>query len=198
MAETTTTRGFRCRDARIGARRFVVLCALCLGTVSPGAPAPVVAAGHPPRQGSEVLFLSSADPDLPDVAAMIEQTETHILNGSERPVHFNFEYVEFSPTLVAPAQTTAELLLEKYRGQTFDLVIAINEESVQLAEQIRAKLFSEGALLFFVVNPKDPASWLNHVPGRTGVIEKLNFLATLQLALRQNPRTKHVVVVSGS
>jgi PAS domain S-box-containing protein len=178
--------------------RSAVFCLLGLGIVSSGAASPVAAADRPSRQGTEVLFLSSADPDLPDVAAMIEQTETHILNGSERPVHFNFEYVAVPPTLATPAPSTAESLLEKYRGQTFDLVIAINEETVPLAEQIRAKLFSNGALLFFVVNPKDPASWLNQVRGRTGVIEKLNFVPTLQLALRQNPGVMHVVVVSGS
>ena len=147
-----------------------------------------------------MLFLSSADPDLPDVAAMIEQTETHILNGSDRPVHFSFEHLELSSSLADPAgkRATASYLLEKYRGQTFDLVIAINEETLPVAETIRAKLSPDGALVFFVVNPKDPASWLNSEPGRTGVIRKLNFLATLQLALQQNPGTNHVVVVSGS
>ena len=198
MLATSTTREGQWRDARVSALRRVVFCVFCLAIISRVAAASVTPASHPPRQGTEVLFLSSADPDLPEVASLIEQTETHILDGSERPVHFNFEYIDLPSSLTTPAQSTVESLLEKYRGQTFDLVIAINQETVSLAEQVRSKLFSEGALLFFVINPTDQASWLNHVPGRTGVIQKLNFLATLQLALRENRRTTHVIVVAGS
>jgi PAS domain S-box-containing protein len=157
-------------------------------------------APRPARQQTEVLFLSSADPDLPDVAAMVEQAETHILDGSDKPVHFGYEYLESSSSFADPSRTraTASYLLDKYRGQTFDLVIAIDEETVNLAEQIRPKLFPDSALLFFVVNPRDPSSWIKPKPGRTGVIRKVNSLLTLQLALRQNPGTSHVIVVSGS
>jgi len=160
--------------------------------------APAASAPGVRRQQIEVLFLSTADPDLPDVAAMIEQTETHIVHGSDRPVHFNFEYLESPPSFEdAHKRATASYLLQKYRGQTFDLVIAINEETLALGELIRAKLFPDAALLFSVVNPRDPASWLNQKPGRTGVIRELNYLPTLQLALLENPGTSHVVVVSG-
>ncbi len=154
----------------------------------------------PTRQQVEVLFLSSLDPDLPDVDAMIEQAETRILSDSDRPVHFSFEYLESSSSFGDPSRqkATAAYFLEKYRGQTFDLVIAINEETVALAEQMRAKLSPDAALLFFVVNPKDPSSWLSQQSGRTGVIREVNYLPTLQLALLQNPGTAHVVVVSGS
>ncbi len=131
---------------------------------------------------------------------MIEQAETHILDGSDKPVHFAFEYLDRSSSFADPSRTraAASYLLDKYRGQTFDLVIAINEETVAVAEQVRAKLFPDAALLFFVVNPKDPSSWIKPKAGRTGVIRKVNPLLTLQLALRQNPGTSHVIVVSGS
>src|SRR5208282_841108 len=94
-------------------------------------------------------------------------------------------------------RATASYLLQKYSGQTFDLVIAIDEDTVEFAERIRAKLFPDAALLFFVTEPQNPSSWLNQEPGRTGVVRKLNYLPTLQLALRQNPGTSHVIVVAG-
>jgi len=179
-------------------RRGMVL-VFCLGLASPFASGISPLAFPKTRQQTEVLFLSSLDPDLPDVAALLEQTEIHILSGSEKPVHFSVEYLEPS-SFAAPARkkATASYLQDKYRGQNFDLVIVINEETFPLAEQIRAKLSPGAALLFFVVNPKDLASWLDHKPGRTGVIRKVNFLTTLQLALQQNPYTNEVVVVSGS
>jgi PAS domain S-box-containing protein len=197
---TSRMRNQRWRDAGFGKFRIAVLCVLCLGIARASATAPAPPDARHTRQQVEVLFLSSLDPDLPDVAAMIEQAETRILNGSDRPVHFGFEYLQSSASLSDPsrAKATVSYLLEKYRGETFDLVIAINEETVGLAEQIQAKLSPDAALLFFVVNPKDPSSWLNQKPGRTGIIREVNYLPTLQLALQQNPGTSHVVVVSGS
>jgi PAS domain S-box-containing protein len=179
--------------------RFVLLFfVICLGIVVSNSEAWSAPAPPLSRQQTEVLFLSSADPDLPDVAALVEQTETHIVDGSKKPVHFNFEYLESSSSFGdrPRQQVTASYLLEKYRGQTFDLVIAIDEDTVAFAEDIRAKLFPDAALLFFVTDPQNPAG-ITQEPGATGVIRKSNFLPTLQLLLQQNPGTAHVIVISG-
>jgi PAS domain S-box-containing protein len=200
MFNTSAEQNQRSCNAVVGACRSAVFGILCfvivpLNVVAKAAPVP-----HPARQQTEVLFLSSLDPDLPDVAAMIEQTETHILDGSDKPVHFSFEYLESSSSFedLSRKRATAAYLLQKYHGQTFDLVIAIDEDTVAFTEKIRAKLFPDAALLFFLTDPQNPSSWLNHEPGRTGVIRKSNYLPTLQLALSQNPGTSHVIVVSGS
>ena len=151
-------------------------------------------------QQIEVLFLSSLDPDMPDVAAMIEQAETQILVGSDKPVRFSFDYLDFSSSLSdAPhKKATAFYLADKYRGATFQLVIAIGEDTLTFAEQTQSKLFPDATLLFFVVNPKEESRWLKTKTNRTGIIRKSNYLPTLQLALRQNPGTSRVIVVSGS
>jgi PAS domain S-box-containing protein len=197
---TSTTRNQRWRGPSAGKFRFAVLCVFYFGVVPAGATASVAPAPHPARQQVEVLFLSSSDPDLPDVAAMVEQAETRILNGSDKPVHFSFEYVDLPSSLADPSRkkATASYFLGKYRGQVFDLVIAVNEDTLPLAEQMRAELSPEAALLFFVVNPKDPSNWLTQKVGRTGIVRQVNYLPTLQLALRENPGTSHVIVISGS
>ena len=150
-------------------------------------------------QQIEVLFLSSLDPDMPDVAAMIEQAETQILIGSDKPVRFSFDYLDFSSSLSdAPhKKATAFYLADKYRGATFQLVIAIGEDTLTFAEQTQSKLFPDATLLFFIVNPKEESRWLKTKTNRTGIIRKSNYLPTLQLALRQNPGTSRVIVVSG-
>ena len=157
-------------------------------------------ASRPVPQQIEVLFLSSLDPDLPDVAAMIEQTETEILSGSDKPVRFSSEYLDFASALSdrARGKATASYLLDKYHGQTFQLVVAIGEETVMFAEPMQAKLFPAGTLLFFVVDPQNTSLWINQTPRATGVIRETNYLPTLELALRQNPGTSRVMVVSGS
>jgi PAS domain S-box-containing protein len=193
-------RNQRRRRSELGRSWCAVLCLCCLFIVLPGLAAKSDPAPRHTRQQIDVLFLSSEDPDLPDVAAMIEQAETRILDGSNLPVHFSFEYLEPFSSFADPSRkrATSAYLLQKYSGQTFDLVITINEDTLAFAEQIRAKLSPDATLLFFVSNPKDPSSWDNREPGRTGVIRKVNFLPTLQLALRQNPGTSHVIVITGS
>jgi PAS domain S-box-containing protein len=197
---TSTEQNRRWRSAGTGSSRFVAFCIRGFVTVLLNAGATAAPVPHPVRQQTEVLFLSSADPDLPDVAALIEQTETRILDGSDRPVHFSFEYLESSSSFENPSrrQATASYLLQKYHEQTFDLVIAIDEDTLAFAEKIRAKLFPDAALLFFMTDPKTPSIWLNHERGRTGIIREANYFPTLQLALRENPGTSHVIVVSGS
>jgi PAS domain S-box-containing protein len=184
--------------------RWALTCVLVLSVIRPSAASP---AAHPTRptprpvpQQIEVLFLSSLDPDLPDVAAMIEQTEAQILVGSDKPVRFSSEYLDFASALEdrTRGKATASYLLDKYRGQTFQLVVAIGEETVMFAQPMQAKLFPDGTLLFFVVDPQSSDLWMHQTPAVTGVIRETNYLPTLQLALRQNPGTSRVVVVAGS
>jgi PAS domain S-box-containing protein len=180
--------------------RHALICVLCLG-ITP-APSFARAANSPPRtrQQIEVLFLSALDPDLPDVAAMVEQTQINILAGSATPVHFSLEYLDVASLFADPSSSraTTAYLHEKYRGETFDLVIAIGANALTFAEQSQAKLFPDAAILFFVVRSEGGPDWFNPKKGRTGVIRNLNYLPTLQLALRQNPGTAHVIVVAGS
>src|SRR5271170_4977484 len=126
MPGSTTTLSQRWRDAGVDRFRTAVLCVLCLGIVKASVAAPARPVLVHTRQQIEVLFLSSMDPDLPDADALIEQTETRILSGSDRPVHFSFEYLQSSSSFGDPfrEKATASYFLEKYRGQTFDLVIA--------------------------------------------------------------------------
>jgi len=179
--------------------RICVVSALCLVALLPRSFAKPAQGLSGSRQQIEVLFLSSLDPDLPDVADMIEQTERQILIGSDRPARFSVEFLDFVSALADRnrGKATTSFLLDKYRGQTFQLVIAIGEETVEFAEPMQAKLFPNGTLLFFVVNPQSPSRWINR-RSITGAIREVNYLPTLQLALRQNPGTSHVIVVSGS
>src|SRR5450631_4213037 len=194
----------RCPGSGRPAFRWAMTCVLVLSIVRPSAVSSAAHHPHPtPRpipQQTEVLFLSSLDPDLPDVAAMIEQTEAQILEGSDKPVRFSSEYLDFASALEdrSRGKATASYLLDKYRGQTFQLVVAIGEETVMFAQPMQAKLFPEGTLLFFVVDPQNTALWMHQTPSVTGVIRETNYLPTLQLALRQNPGTSRVIVVAGS
>ncbi len=177
-----------------------VICFLCIAGIvssvgSPKADQSLAAA----TQQVEVLFLSSLDPDSSDDGALIDQAEAEIVAGSNQPVHFSFEYLDSSSSLdEAHQKQTAFYLIDKYRAHKFRLVIAIGEDTLNFAEQVQATLFPGGALSFFVANPHDELLWRNSQTAATGVIRKVNYLPTLQMALQQNPRTAHVIVVAGS
>jgi len=154
----------------------------------------------PSHQQTEVLFISFADPDLPDLADMVEEIQTQILEGRATPIHFSFEYLDPSLPISDPLQKrkVQTYLLERYHGHSFKLVIAIGEQAAVFMEDSRAKLFPEASVLFFVVDPIDARKWLSARSGRTGIVQDADYAATLKLALAQNPGTRHVVLISGS
>jgi PAS domain S-box-containing protein len=148
----------------------------------------------------EVLFLSFSDPDLPDIAGLVEEAETQILENRALPVHFTLEYVNPAWLKTDPVRkrTTLSFLAEAYRSNQFDLVVIVDEEAPILEERPISVFFAKTPVLFAMVGPTDTAAHLVANPGQTGVIRKLNYLPTLQVALAQNPNTRQVIVISGS
>jgi len=179
-----------------------LICIVCLavGMVSSSGQAKSDPGSAATVQQVEVLFLSSLDPDSPDVGALIDHAEAEIVDGSTKPAHFSFEYLDSSSSLGdAPQEKqTASYLADKYRKHKFQLVIAVGEDTLIFAEHAKATLFPGSALLFFVANPHNELLWRKSQAVATGVIRKANYLPTLQLALQQNPGVSHVIVVAGS
>jgi len=172
---------------------------LCFTTIISLAAVPRPVSGQN-RQQTKVIFLSFLDPDLPDVAALIEEAETQILENRDTPVHFTLEYLD-PDTIDADSlrrSKTLALLKEKHRGQTFDLVIAIGAQPNAFESLSRTKVFPAAPIVFFVVDPVEPIGALKLPPGSTAVVQRLNYVSTLQSALRQNPGTRRIIVVSGS
>lgn len=180
-------------------RRLGVVVFLCIATsISLAAIPPVVSNQN--HQQTKVLFLSFIDPDLPDVAALIEEAETRVLENRDTPVHFTLEYLD-PETIYADSSRQHKALAflrEKHWYQSFDLVITIGAQSSALESLSRTKLLPAAPNVFFVVEPDEAAGALKLPPKSTAVVQRLNYLLTLQSALRQNPSTRRVIVVSGS
>jgi len=174
----------------------VLLCCVCIFPLYAAAES----SPHTERQQSEVLFLSLSDPDSPDITALIEVAESEILADRTVPVHFTVDYVE--PSLLNSGQArkreTLTFLQDKHQRQTFDLVVAIGDQAAVLSEEDLARWFRDTPLVFYVVTSSNMARWLVAKPHRTGVIRKLNYIPTLDLALQENSGTREVIVISGS
>ena len=152
------------------------------------------------RDQREILFLSSIDPDSPEIATLIEELETRILEGWNTPIHFAVEYLDRStfPAEQPLEEATVSYLQAKYQGHTFDLVVTIGGLSLEFGQRYRKRVFPDAALMFYVVDAE--AAHMGDAIKReaTGVVRKLSYLPTLQLALQQNEGVRHVVVITGA
>jgi PAS domain S-box-containing protein len=189
----------RCPTERAPRLRFTILITVLVSCYSVSL---AVTPEAPDRRQTEILFLAFSDPALPDISAMVEETQGQILEGRDTPIHFSFEFLDPSQAIVGgfEQQRLLSYLRNKYRGHEFKLVIALDERALTLAEECLAKLklFANAATVFAVVDPVEPRKLSNRRSRRTGVIRNSNFLPTLKLALAQNPGTKRVIVVGGS
>lgn len=86
-----------------------------------------------------------------------------------------------------------DFLRLKYKGQRFDVVIAIENIAVEFVDKNRSQLFPDTQVVFFVNNPS-----ARRVANATGVIAQLNLGNTLALAAQLQPGIRQVFVVSGA
>jgi signal transduction histidine kinase/CheY-like chemotaxis protein len=87
-----------------------------------------------------------------------------------------------------------DLLLQKYRGREFPVVIVADNPALQFALKYRPQLFPKAAIVFCGINGFDP-KMIESRENVTGVAELLDAEGTLALALQLHPRTRKAVVV---
>ena len=81
----------------------------------------------------------------------------------------------------------------KYKGQRFDLVIALENTSLDFTRQIRDELSPQAPVIFSAAE-RD----IRRIPNSTGIIDQPDFSRTLRLAMQLQPDTRQVYVVSGT
>ena len=193
----------------IRACRLLLVLVLCLLPASPieakrSSARKTPKTGHsvvrPEREQREVLFLSSVDPDTPEIEALIEEAEKRILEAWNTPIHFSVEYLDPSmfPTDPQRQEATVSHLQGKFRGRIFDLIITIGGPTLEFAAKHRAEVFPDASQIFYVVDAEINQAGSARKAGATGIIRKLSYLPTLELALQQTPGTRHVVVIAGA
>lgn len=157
---------------------------------------------EPPEANGQfgVLFITSVDPDQPEIETLIEVSRSKIQDEIDRPVHFDVEYLD--PYLFARdadnEKKIVAFLAAKYSHQSFAVIVAIGTWPLQFAEKFGPQLFPRASIVSLRMNSltaeQDPVPH----PGRTGVNVVMNVVPTINVALDQNPGTRHVVLVTGS
>lgn len=86
-----------------------------------------------------------------------------------------------------------DFLRLKYKGQRFDLVIAMHDLALEFIDRSRNELFRDTPVVFFA-----DAQPTRRITNSTGVIAGLNLRGTVALALDLQPDLQQVFVVSGA
>jgi len=90
-------------------------------------------------------------------------------------------------------QAFRDFLLTKYKGQTFDIILAMGDNALRFVDDTRHDLFPEVPVVFFSSGPSF------HRPlNSTGIVSRLNLVGSLTLALTLQPDLRRVFVVSAT
>jgi signal transduction histidine kinase len=87
------------------------------------------------------------------------------------------------------------MLRKKYAGTRIDLIIARNRTSLDFVERYRGELWPDAPVIFYNTLEASIRTLPDYV---TGVTIDLDPEGTLALALRLQPQTRHVVVITGT
>jgi signal transduction histidine kinase len=135
---------------------------------------------HETKRSSQLVAIS--DREIPSVL------------GDASPGGLDY-YAEFVDATRFPhrdyQRAFRDFLLSKYKGQHFDLVIAMGDNALAFVDSTRSSLYPRTPVVFFASRPP------RHRPANsTGVVARLNFSGTLTLALALQPDLEHLFVVN--
>src|SRR5215472_14081312 len=108
-------------------------------------------------------------------------------------------YPEYLDSTRFPGPQQDELfhnyLRQKYAGRTIDVVVALADAPLNFLLKNRNDLFPSAPIVFLGVKRPDETT-ISAGPGLTGLIQASTQRQTLELALKLNPDTKQVFVIS--
>jgi PAS domain S-box-containing protein len=118
--------------------------------------------------------------------------------SSREPVQIYDEYLDLSPPRdPGHRQIQIEYLRRKYAGRKIDLVIAGLSSGLDFALKYREAIFPRVPIVFCAVDEEEIKA--RRLPADViGTPLRFDLTATLDLALRLQPKTRRVVVIAGS
>ena len=110
-------------------------------------------------------------------------------------------FSEYLDSTRFPGEHQAELLRdylrEKYASQKIDAVVATPDPALEFLLRYRSDLFSDSPVVFVAVR-RPPPQVLAAGPGLTGIIRANTHRKTVDLALKLQPETQELYVISGT
>src|SRR5215470_18756581 len=159
------------------------------------APAPVIEENEPPPN---VLMLFASPRLTPAQIALDEAFRSTLTTRLSSPIYFYTEYLDLSLFEGdEPRPALRALLRQKYRPVKLDLVVAFASRALRFAVQNRADLFP-GAPVVFASVDRAAVGDVRLDRDVTGIWLSVDWAGTLDAALRLQPDTHRVVVITGN
>ena len=151
--------------------------------------------GKPPTR---VVVLFASPPEYPAMRAFGDALRLTMRNELAPPVEFFEEFLDFNRFGGAEHQhQLAQYLAAKYRRERIDLIVAVEVASVGfIREHLREEL--RGVPIVFGWVAEGQITTDTMPPQVTGVLGPPTIRATVDMALRLHPDTRHIAVISGS
>jgi PAS domain S-box-containing protein len=174
--------------SRFNLRRVLLLSVLLLVA------APSFCAKTP--QPVKVLVLYFGDKDSPGEDVFLGALRTRMEQGLNGPVwiyeeSFDESWLGHDPVYERTMET---YLHHKYAKRGIDIVIADGDHPLEYMKNRRKTLLTGAKLIYMTFGHSPPQS----IPGATGMAWKFDLGPTLEVALLQNPTTRHVLLVAGT
>jgi signal transduction histidine kinase len=174
-------------------RRHLPVAGGVLIAVAIGALASVAIAQDSDRQ-KQVLVLYATRRDAQIAVVGDRVLEPLLGKGLPAGVDYYSEGLDQGRFANADYQTAfRDSLRLKYEQQRFDLVIPVGDIPVDFVEKSRDELFPDAAIVFFATRPPD-----RRLPNSTGLIVRLNFTGTIDLAATLQPNLQNIFVITSA
>jgi signal transduction histidine kinase len=145
-----------------------------------------------------IVVLYWDNKEFPGNIKFEESFKTRLQLGQRGDLEYFPEYFEFSRFPEENQQLSYRNYLQsKYADRQVDVVVASADAPLNFLLKNRTELFPNSPIVFVATDPPNPAA-LASGPGATGIHYHNAYKETLDLAVRLQPHTKHVFVVSGT
>jgi signal transduction histidine kinase len=149
-----------------------------------------------PERPRQVLLLYAESRLLPALVEADAAFRSTVASSLGAPVVFHTEFLDLPPTPSATYERRLRDLLQvKYQDVHLDLIMAFAARALRIALDYRAELGPGVPIVFMAVDPVGDLTLPRDV---TGVLMIPDWMDTLRAALRLQPETRRVVVVSGT
>lgn len=110
-------------------------------------------------------------------------------------INVSIEYMDMKRYPVeAQYERFRSYVLGKYESAPFDLIMSTDDDALRLARELQANLFHNAPIVFAGVNNPSDDLFL-HKYNITGILEKNDFIPTMNLSLRMHPEARTLFVV---
>lgn len=140
-----------------------------------------------------VLYLNSYHNGYHWSDGLLEGVRT-VLNSSPYKVDLQIEYMDakkFNYLNIAP--NLHSLYLEKFKNESFDIIVVSDNDALNFVNQHRRELFPNIPVVFCGINDLQESDISDG--NITGVVEVFDIIATLQVAKTLHPQKDHLIIL---